>query len=232
MFFCPNCDTVFDITKVTNQNGGNLKNVLLNDSTTESLSELTSESLSENLFSDDSFDKNPQYGKGNNIDDYETIIKKIINNELLSKDMIINISLDELSKSPSFKKLKIKQKEYVYNKIQDLLPVDKKKILSDDNVYQPKDSAYFICNNCGIMKKINEGTLIFSRVSSNIAQSYSTSDYNSMVYSDILPRTRKYICPNDTCDSHTDPIKREAVFFRMNNTFKIKYICTACHTSF
>ena len=89
-----------------------------------------------------------------------------------------------------------------------------------------------ICNNCGYMKPIPEGTLIFSKVSTDIAQSYSTSDFKDMVYSDILPRTRKYICPNTKCESHTNPQKKEASFFRMNNTFKVKYVCQTCSTVF
>ena len=162
--------------------------------------------------------------------DYEKIIEQILSGH--DVDDIENLSFDDFIKSPSYKKLKSKQKELVYNKIQDLLPNENKKIIKEGDVKPQTEFAYFKCNNCGFLKKIDDGTLIFSRVSSDISQSYVTSDISTMVHSDILPRTRKYICPNDKCVSHKDSMKREAVFFRMNNTPRVKYICTACNTNF
>ena len=126
-------------------------------------------------------------------------------------------------------KLKSVEKEYVHNKLNDLLPLNKKKIADGKQI---TDNAQFICNNCGYTEKIKAGTLIFSKYSNDISQSYSTDDSSIMEFSDILPRTRKYKCPNSECVSHNDLSKREATFFRMNNNVKIKYICNACHTSF
>ena len=76
------------------------------------------------------------------------------------------------------------------------------------------------------------GTLIFSKYSNDISQSYTSKDSSIMKYSDILPKTRKYKCPNSECESHHDLSKKEATFFRMNNNVQIKYICNACDTSF
>lgn len=203
---CPNCNNIFDITKAAQQMGGS-------KDTTDS--ELATSSMSMS---------------GGEID-YGELIKKIINNEEVNTELILKISMDELTKSINYKKLKPKQKELVYNKIQDMLPVDKKKLSSEEQ-QESQEIAYFRCYNCGLMKKIEDGTRLFSRVSSDIAQGYATSDISDMIHSDIIPRTRKYICPNKKCASHTDLSKREAVFFRMNNKFDIKYICTACETSF
>lgn len=212
MYFCPNCNNVFDITKSSSQAGGNISSDESEILTTSS----------------DSF---KMIGSGSD-SDYENIIKKLVNREEIVENDLIKISLDELIKSTSYKKLNSKQREFVYNHIQDLLPLEKKKIIKEDIGKQSSEKAYFICKNCGYMRPIEESTLIFSRVSSDIAQSYTTSDFKDMAYSDILPRTRKYLCANDKCISHKDPIKREAVYFRLNNSFKVKYICLACGTSY
>jgi hypothetical protein len=206
MYFCPNCNNVFDVVKASSQFGGYMSNL----SESSDFATVMKGGL-----------------------DYETILKKVLKtNEALTQNEIEQLSINDLVKSNVYKKLKFKEKEYVFNKIQDLLPTEKKKIFKEESIKQPSELAYFICNNCGYMKKIEDGTLVFSRVSQNVAQSYATTDITNMKHSDILPRTRKYICPNEKCQSHTNPLKREAVFFRMNNTFKVKYICLSCDTSF
>jgi hypothetical protein len=201
---CPNCGNIFDITKASAQIGGDLSSESQNTSTS--------------------------YTENKSVD-YTALIKMILDNKELDSEYFINVSVDDLIKNVQYKKLKPKQKELVYNKIQDLLPVDKKK-LSADEQKEPTEIAYFKCVNCGLMKKVDDGTRLFSRVSNDIAQGYVTDDVKDMLYSNIIPRTRKYTCPNGDCVSHKDVTKREAVFFRMNNKYNIRYICTACETSF
>lgn len=208
MYFCPNCNNGFDITKASQQFGG----YIIDSSESESSSA-------------DNIQDGGQ--KPNKL--YEDIIEKILSDKPVTEN-ILELNFDDFIKSSEYKKLKIKSKELIFNKIQDLLPTEKK-LISKETTKIPTDIAYFICNNCGYLKKISEGTLIFSRSSKNIAQLYATSDINMMTNSDILPRTRRYICTNDSCISHKDPAQREAIFFRMNNTYKIKYICLACKTT-
>jgi len=184
MYFCNNCNNVFDITKSSTQSGGDI---------------------------------------------YGNLINKILDNLTIDKKEIEGLSLNELINNSNYKKLKNKHKEYVYNKFQDLIFIRKKQENDGNNKYE---KVYFICNNCGFKKPIDEDTLIFSKVSSNISQNYSTTDFKDMINCDILPRTRKYICPNSKCESYIDIKKREASFFRMNNTFQVKYICHACGTIF
>lgn len=207
MQFCPNCNNVFDITKSSVQNGG-LIDDKLNDI------------------------ENVNLEGGAVMDNYDEIIRKIIDNETISKNNLDKVSLDELTKSIGYKKLKYRQREYIFNKLQDLLPIEKKKIVKEQLQKQQMEKAFYICKNCGYLKQIEEGTLIFSKVSPDIAQSYTTTDLRTMASSDILPITRKYICPNDKCESQHDLTKREASFFRLNNSFRIKYICLACKTAF
>ncbi|ARF09494.1 DNA-dependent RNA polymerase subunit Rpb9 [Indivirus ILV1] len=186
MYFCPNCNNIFDITK--NPHG----------------------------------DK--QSGGSKN---YLTVINNIINDEEVTESDTKDITLTELINEPHYKKLSSDKKELVYNKLQQLLPVDKKEVEANAGTLS-QDKAYFICKNCGFLKPIEENTLIFSRVSNDISQSYTSSDVSDMANSDILPRTRKYICSNKKCVSNSDPSKKEAIFFRVNNSYNIRYVCLAC----
>ncbi len=226
MYFCPNCNNVFDIIKGPAEpihTGGKNKDIL---------------DMKISDFNDLEFNIEELWGGKKNGDEetdtdiYDQLLKKVINNEKIDKKDIDRISLDDLVQSNIYKKLKLKQKQYVYNKIQDQLPLSKKKVFNENDTKKNIDKAYFICNNCGYRKPIKKNTLIFSKVASDVAKNYSSSDVTDMKNSDILPRTRKYICPNKSCESHIDPHKREAVFFRMNNTFNIKYICQTCDTVF
>jgi hypothetical protein len=221
MFFCPNCNNIFDISKTQIQTGGSLLETgSQNLEPEEKKLSTEDEKLTENTYQDGG-------------DVHASIIKKIIDNTPLTKKEIDSISMSEILKHSMYKKLKSDVKELVYNKIQDLLPLKEKKI-SGEMTDKIKDVniSYFVCNNCGYSRKIEEGTLMFSLTDDTITQSYMTEHISDMIHSNILPRTRKYICVNKRCKSHTDPTKREAVFFRIQNSYNIRYICTECKTSF
>lgn len=204
MFFCPNCDNSYDITRNIEQTGGG------------AYSE-SSETISYELSG----------GKS----EYSELVKKILNNVQLSELEIKNINMGKLISDPFYKKLKSTDKQYIYNKIQDSLPIEKKKLLKEKTKLDSKKLAFFVCNNCGFVESIKDGTLIFSRTSQTKSQFYS-DNYHDLVNSNILPRTRKYICSNKKCDSYKDPNKREAIMFRLSNSYQIKYICLACKSIF
>ena len=187
MFFCPNCNNIFDITSSNTQSG-------------------------------------PLSGGY----DYKDYINKVLKKRPIGAE-IKDITLNDLTKSDSFNKLDADEKSYVYNKTAELLKTDNE---WKNKKIEMKDNAEFICNNCGTRKKIKEKTLIFSRASSDVAQGYVANDFSIMQHSDILPRTRKYVCPNDACESQKNFEAREAVFFRLNNSFRVKYLCLSCKTVF
>ena len=91
--------------------------------------------------------------------------------------------------------------------------------------------SFFICKNCGTNEKLQPGTIIIKKTS-NIQQTSYEDPIKSkyIVNAPYLPHTRQYICPNTECASHKDHSKREAVFYRMLNTFRLMYICKECNT--
>lgn len=202
--FCPNCNNILDITKSAKQIGG-------------------AKHQSENTTESDS-DSSSEYS--------ETLIQKLLHNHKIDSETVISIDLNDIIKGDEYKKLDVEQKELIYNKIQDLKPIEEKKESLEKNITKQSEKAYFICDSCGYLEPIKEGTEIFSRVSSDIVQNYAGSEIGDMKFSSILPRTRKYICPNKDCESHENISKREAVFFRLNNTYRIKYICLVCDAIF
>lgn len=237
MFYCPNCNNAFDIARTTGQQGGKIKNFndfLASESTesTESIDVMRNNQDTE-LLNSDLVNSSLEGGKPSTLDENSIIIKKIFDNEFTQADAK-NLSKD-FFKSTAFKNLDNDSKQFVYNKIQDLLPKDKKKIFAELEKLQKddqKDTAFFVCKNCGFAKKIKPNTLIFSRSSDNVSRSNSIIDYSDMVHNNTLPITRKYLCPNDKCISHKNPEKKEAVFFRINNTYEVRYICKLCNTQF
>jgi hypothetical protein len=206
MFYCPNCDNTYDIARTSGQSGG-----------VPDFEFSSSETISEE-----------QVG-GINIGE---LIKKILIGTSISPFEIKKIDVKNLVRHIEYKKLTQTEKEIIFNTIQDLLPKDQKKLIKNKPVEQGENNlAFFVCSNCKYFVKIKEGTRIFSRTSNNVSQSYGTSDYSDMLNSKILPRTRKYICKNSKCITHKVPSKKEAVFFRKNNSFETIYICAVCGTS-
>jgi hypothetical protein len=239
MFFCPNCNNAFDIAhtsglpdlnSTTWKAHGGFPSTKIND--TKSSSDLQSSESSSDYNMVDKMSEVDNINKANKSrsgDDYEYIINKISDNLVTPAD-IDNLDINKFFASPSFKKLKSDEKEYVYNKIQDILPKNKKKIMKLTKNDNTSNLAFFVCANCSFTRKIEPGTLIFSRTSTAI--NYGVDDYDDMENILTLPITRNYICPNDKCPSHEDYNKKEAVFFRVNNTYAVKYVCITCKTIF
>ena len=226
MFFCPKYNNPFDISRTytQSQTGGNVAEIDYDIHQDEN----NNVNINENEFLQSPQNTYTQHGG----DLYGDIIFKILKNKPISADDVKNVDVEKLIKSSDYKKLKSRYKQTVYNKIQDLLPKEKKKIILDGTKASSENIAFFTCTNCSYGERIKEGTLIFSRTSDSISQSYDTNDYSDLYHSTILPKTRKYVCPNTKCESHTNPELREAKFFRMNNSYTVKHICLTCKAQF
>lgn len=95
--------------------------------------------------------------------------------------------------------------------------------------YQEEEGGLInFCQGCGYKAK-SIRTLISqnSYSKSNIATFGSRKNY---IYDNTLPRTTKYVCPNEDCVSHKDGEKREAIFFNEGDSLKHVFICKACQT--
>ena len=139
----------------------------------------------------------------------------------------IDISKNELEKFNKFKKLGSKEKK-------DLEKIVDSKITTSNVMFQ--------CNNCNYMENINKSILIYKvevnhKISSDITMKKDINQINSKTIDDfklismnpILPRTRDYNCKNLKCITHTNKIKKEAVFYKNPETYDVHYVCTVCY---
>jgi hypothetical protein len=108
---------------------------------------------------------------------------------------------------------------------------NKKKILDYyDTVQNVKKNNYnLLCNNCESVFILKPKTILYkiSYISKNknIDLKY---DIDNLINNQILPRTKNYICQNSSCTTHNDLINKEAIIYRIDDTFKTYYICTIC----
>lgn len=99
----------------------------------------------------------------------------------------------------------------------------------------------FICYSCKYSKNLKSPTILLSDNMSFInktdEEQPTTSITNNIVINPqnkildpTLPRTKDYVCKNKDCGSHKNDENKEAVFFRINNTYQLIYVCCVCKT--
>jgi hypothetical protein len=211
-FFCPQCNNLY--TKIT----PTISKQLEEKGETDTPNTVSSF----NTTSNKTEDKQKGGGSDTNV---ANVIKKILAGEIIDDKDISGITIEDLAEQPSYKKLTGKQKEAVYNIINDKLP---KKLPSQKKESDKK--AYFECSNCGYSEPVKPGTLLLRRVRDTfITKDFDTPvSYGEFTNASYIPITRAYICPNKQCKSHSDHEKREAVMYRQPNSMKIEYVCKTC----
>lgn len=123
---------------------------------------------------------------------------------------------DDLNKNSKFKKLSDNDKE-------------KFNILFQSNSAL---GAQFKCYNCNFSKEITESVLLYQFEIENKIEKIKNLEDNELISKNpILPRTQDYICKNISCSTNNNNIKlkKEAVFFRDKESYKINYICCVCY---
>jgi DNA-directed RNA polymerase subunit M/transcription elongation factor TFIIS len=142
------------------------------------------------------------------------IIKKIEDNEDISQYRL-EFKSEELEKNIKYKKLSDKDKE----KINILFHIN--------NIA----GAQFICNNCNYIKEITE-SLVLYKYEANAKNDKNISIENNelIVNNPILPRTHDYICKNIDCPTNKkNNSKKEAVFYRDKDSYRVNYVCCICY---
>ena len=113
---------------------------------------------------------------------------------------------------------------------------EKKNILKFYNYNLKKNiSKYNLkCSQCGHQYVLFPETIIYSLNFKKQQSSFNdeVEDLIDLKFNDpTLPRTKDYICIHSTCPSHHknfDNSLKEAVFYRANGTFHMKYACLVC----
>lgn len=91
-----------------------------------------------------------------------------------------------------------------------------------------------VCSTCGHEYVLKPETTIYSLDFKNQHSTFN-DDIDELVelkFNDpTLPRTKDYICPYSSCNSNKinfDTSKKEAVMYRANRSFHMKYACLVC----
>jgi hypothetical protein len=92
--------------------------------------------------------------------------------------------------------------------------------------------AEFKCENCNNIEPITKTVLLHRITMEEENTKMRTIEESEFICQDpILPRTHNYICKNPSCITHVNPDKREAIFFKEKNSFKVNHICSVCFYS-
>ena len=156
----------------------------------------------------------------------EDIIKILEGTDIIEN--IDSFSISDVNKIPYFNKLTNNQKTLVINRFYERLPKHSK--IPKTTINPTKTTAYFYCNNCGCSEKIPKKTFIFSRSSEKHEDKINNNNFINFKYDPTLHNTKKYICNNDKCSTHENPLTKMAVFFRTSSSYNMRYCCTVCDT--
>ena len=142
---------------------------------------------------------------------------EIASDDDIDGNIKVNFSKKDLISSREYKKLSTDEKEIVDKKFKDINDVS-------------FNLAYFICNNCQFVTKLENGTKVYEV--SMKAKYTQNENLENKINDFTLPRTKDYICPNKKCASHKNTSDKEAIFYRAyKNSYNLRYVCGICETS-
>jgi hypothetical protein len=154
----------------------------------------------------------------------EDILEKVLKGDILEIE-IDEKDLNEINKISYFNKLTSNQKTLLINRLYEKIPKIQK---IPKEISSNVKLSYFYCKNCGYNEKIPNKMLIFNRSNEKSSIDNFNTNFLNYKYDPLLPRTKKYNCNNVDCITHKHPEKKKALFFRLGNTYVIKYICLEC----
>ena len=218
--FCKKCQNFMDITN----------NVVLHSNQTQSGGKVDNSDNLDNAIESSDFDVSSDSNA-----DMTTAKKKNTVTTVLNEDDLIDIlngnftkelnnyNIKDVMKIPYYNKLSDNQKSLLTTRLYEKLPKNQKH--SDNGIV--KDS-YFYCKSCGYYEKIPDKSFIFSRSFDKNNNDLINNNFLNFTHDNTLPYSKKYNCENKNCSTHKDPSTKKAVFYRLNNTYNIRYICTIC----
>ena len=144
--------------------------------------------------------------------EFKDVIDTLVNENTIPTS-VNSDNVYDILQSSNYKNLPIDEQEIVFNKLQSILPANKKKQIVKKTSSSDSKSIYYTCVDCSYFKELQPKTLIYSETKNKLDT--TIPDLSYMVHNNILPRTTEYTCINDDCSSHKDG--GVAVYLRYNN---------------
>ena len=94
---------------------------------------------------------------------------------------------------------------------------------------ESENKLFLKCKNCGF-KEEQKNAIVATKIYKDSGDSADNSINKYLIYDPTLPRTNKKKCPNPLCETQKNKSKQEAVFFPIDETMKLVYICKVCNT--
>jgi len=106
----------------------------------------------------------------------------------------------------------------------------------DNILKQKRKITNFIlnCSTCGSVYPLLPGTVIYSLNFSKQQTKFNDDLLELKLKDPTLPRTKDYICPYDDCETNKKSFNlknKEAIFYRANTSYHLKYACCICERS-
>ena len=138
--------------------------------------------------------------------------KKFEENEDLTKYRA-TFSKDEMAKNKKYQKIKEEDKIKMNQLFEEIV----------------SSGAEFRCDNCNNTKQIGETTLLYQiSIDSKEIKIKSLEENELMCKDPLLPHTHDYTCKNLSCITHKLPDKKDSIFYKEKNSYKVNYICGVC----
>lgn len=129
----------------------------------------------------------------------------------------ITISKESIVKSKKYNKLTNDQKHSI------------------DQLYENINyTVRFICNNCTYNKKIDKSVMLYKLILYDNEEIIVKSEEEILLmkHDILLPHITDYTCPNSNCKTNKENIIKDALFYKDNNSYKMRYLCCVCDTIF
>lgn len=150
------------------------------------------------------------------INNLNIFIETVLKGENYDPSLIENISIEQIHENEYFKSLDKNKKTMVINSF-----LKKTKNKTDEL----KNKFYFYCNNCGFNTPIKNKTCIYQDKID--IKPINVENYK---YDQTFPTTKKYVCINKNCDTHSKPEIKKASFFKLNpHSYETTFLCHVCN---
>lgn len=201
MFYCPNCNNIYDIAK-------SIQNISPQNPLAGGAVSDTPDAISSTT---------------NTVDEIQLIIDYISKNNAIKLEDLKGYAVSDILQSDQYKKMQPKLKNNVAAKLNQL---DKPK----DNTTQNAYFICKNCGNHEVMKPntlITRKNYGDTAVSDEVDEDH----HKDMAAVKCIPVTRNYVCNNAKCESHKNYTKRRAKFYRIQGSFIVRYVCLTCNES-
>lgn len=202
MFYCPNCNNIYDITRTIPNTPQ--QNTLVGGAISDTPDAISSTT--------------------NTIDEIQSIIDFILKNNNINIENLKGYTATDILQSDQYKKLQSKSKNNIAAKLNQFEKSNRDNTITNAYFICRNCGKHEIMKPDTLIIRKNYGD-------TTVSDEVDMDRQKNMAFVKCIPITRNYVCHNIKCESHKNHTKRRAKFYRMPGSFTIRYICLTCSES-